>query len=67
MKQIAGPWIILQSVEREMSLWIRHKTSDGKTHYNAVPFAPLAVVAMVGLLVAIILSALQAVAIWFGW
>ena len=49
-----------------MSLWLQRKDANGGTHYFAVPCAPLAILAIVGILVALLLPAIQAVRAWLG-
>ena len=39
-----------------MSLWIRRRDADGKLHQYAIPFDPMAFVAIVGILMGLTLS-----------
>jgi hypothetical protein len=47
-----------------MSLWINRKDKDGKTHMYAIPFAPTLIIAVIGVLVALLLPAIQALKMW---
>lgn len=49
-----------------MSLWLQRKEKDGKTHLYAVPFVPLIIIPLIGLLVALLLPVIQAIRVWFG-
>lgn len=43
-----------------MSLWLRRRDSEGHVHYYAVPFDPLALIAIVGVLVGLTFSLMLA-------
>ena len=43
-----------------MSLWLRTRDDDGNAHHILVPFAPLAVMVLVGMGIAVLLPILQA-------
>ena len=49
-----------------MSLWLKRKHQDGKTYVYAVPFAPLLLLALFGLLVAVLLPVIQAIRAWMA-
>ncbi len=40
-----------QNEEDRMSLWFRRRDADGNLHHYAIPFAPLALIAIVGIVV----------------
>jgi type II secretory pathway component PulF len=52
-----------------MSLWIRRKDEDGKTHFFAILFAPwiiLIIMAVIGIFLALLLPIFQAIKQWLG-
>jgi hypothetical protein len=49
-----------------MSLWLQRKDKDGKTYMYAVPFAPMVVVAFLGVLLALLVPILHAVRAWLA-
>jgi hypothetical protein len=49
-----------------MSLWLKRKDKDGKTHIYAIPFAPFIFIALMGILVALLLPLVQAIRAWLG-
>ena len=52
-----------------MSLRIRRKDEDGKTHFCAVLFAPwiiLIIVAVIGICISLLLPIVQAIRQWLG-
>jgi hypothetical protein len=53
-------------MKQSVSLWLKRKDKDGKTHIYAIPFAPLIIIAFIGLLVALLLALLQTVGAWLG-
>jgi hypothetical protein len=46
---------------KAMSLWMQRKDSDGKTHIDVIPFAPIVVVAFAGVLIAVLLPIMSTV------
>jgi hypothetical protein len=49
-----------------MSLWFRRKDKKGRTPLYAVPFAPFVLVALVGMVFAMLLPIVQALRAWIG-
>jgi hypothetical protein len=48
-----------------MSFWWQ-RNENGNTHYYAFPFAPMVLLIILGIVVAMILPAIQAVRAWFS-
>ena len=44
-----------------MSLWLKRKDKDGKTYLLRVPLAPLVILPLFGVLVAVLLPLIQAI------
>jgi hypothetical protein len=42
-----------------MSLWLKRKDKEGRTHIYAVPIAPTVIFAMIGILIALLIPVLQ--------
>jgi hypothetical protein len=51
---------------KSMSLWLKRKDSEGKTHFYAIPFVPFVIVALFGILIALLLPFAQAIRAWLS-
>ena len=49
-----------------MSLWLKRKDKDGRTYIYAVPLAPLVILPLFGVLVAVLLPLIQAINGWLS-
>ena len=49
-----------------MSLWLKRKDKEGRTHFYAIPFAPTVIFAFVVILIVFLMSSLQAIRAWLG-